>query len=69
MNGPNDTSNERRYGEKAVVLKRARDVLHGVQFCLYPVDEPPMIQVDSVDRRYYRRTWEDKGWRVYDGFE
>lgn len=65
MNDPNSTPNERHYGEHAVILTNARgDVLHGLRYVLYPVDEPPLIEVPSVDRRWYREVWERGGWQI-----
>lgn len=65
MNGPDSKPVERRYGEKIVTLTNpAGESLQGVQFVLYPVDEPPVIDVASVDRRWYRTVWIDRGWEV-----
>lgn len=65
MNGPNSTPTERRYGERTVVLTRGGERLNAVQYALYPVDEPPLIEVPSVDRRWYRHVWESRGWLVH----
>lgn len=66
MNGPNDTPTPRRYGELPVALTQNGDRLMGIQYHLYPVDEPPLIEVPSVDRRWYRTVWESRGWEVSD---
>jgi hypothetical protein len=65
MNGPNSTPVERSYGETRVVLSNdSGDRLCGTSYALYPVDEPPLIEVPSIDRRWYRHVWEKRGWRV-----
>lgn len=54
-----------RFGEHPVTLTNpAGDVLHGVSFCRYPVDEPPLIEVPSLRERLYRYVWERRGWTV-----
>jgi hypothetical protein len=64
MNGPNDNPMPRRYGERVVTLTHESDRLMGVEFCMYPVDEPPLIEVPAVDRQWYRDVWESRGWEV-----
>jgi hypothetical protein len=66
MNGPNDNPEPRRYGVRPVKLTRGTDRLMGVQYVLYPVDEPPLIEVPAVERRWYRSVWESRGWEVSD---
>lgn len=64
MNGPNEGA-RRRYGVRDVILYRNdEEQLFGVQFTEYPADTPPLIEVESVDRCWYRETWELKGWVV-----
>jgi hypothetical protein len=62
---PNATA-ERRYGEKDVILRHGEQVLTGSQFAYYPVDEPPVIAVPSLFIKWYRSTWERRGWKVED---
>jgi len=58
-------TSEGRYGEREVTLKNDNgEVLKGVQFCTYPVDEPPVIEVPSLTKRLYRFVWEELGWAV-----
>lgn len=65
MKGQNDLPENRRYGEREVVLRNDYgDELHGVMFAWFPVDEPPMIEVASVDRRWYHEVWVRRGWSV-----
>jgi hypothetical protein len=65
MNEPNSQVPERRYGERPVILvNKASEVLKGVSYTLYPVDEPPVIEVPSVGRRWYLDVWEQMGWTV-----
>lgn len=67
MNGGNSVPLNRRYGERTVLLTNpSGESLQGVQYVWFPVDEPPMIEVASVDRRWYRSVWIDLGWDVRD---
>ncbi len=67
MNGANSQVTERRYGERLVVLTNpAGESLQGAQYALYPVDEPPLVEVASIDRRWYRDVWIGRGWDVTD---
>lgn len=66
-NSPDSQVTERHYGVQDVVLRNAHgDVLHATQYALYPVDEPPLIEVKSIDRRWYRKVWEREGWEIDD---
>jgi hypothetical protein len=60
---PNATA-ERRYGEKDVLLHHGGQVLQGTQFAYYPVDEPWVIAVPDLLIKWYRSTWESRGWTV-----
>ena len=61
---PNSKPVERRYGEHNVTLTREGETLHGVSYVTYPVDEPPLIEVESIDRTWYREVWERRGWHI-----
>jgi hypothetical protein len=70
MNEPNSTP-ERRYGVSRVILRSADGdmLLRGEQFCWSPVDEPPLIEVPSIGRCWYRQVWIDRGWSIHDDEE
>jgi hypothetical protein len=58
---------ERRYGTHPVRLtNEAGEVLVGVEYTTYPVDEPPLIEVPSIGQRLYASAWERDGWSIAD---
>lgn len=64
MNGDNDQPTK-RFSEHEVVLRKGKERVKGTRFYFYPVDEPPVIEVKSVDRQWYQEVWERKGWEVH----
>jgi hypothetical protein len=64
VNGPNDEPTK-RFLEQEVELRRTGQKLRGTRFYFYPVDEPPVIEVKSVDRQWYQEVWEQRGWEVH----
>jgi hypothetical protein len=65
MNGENYTPENRRYSEHPVTLWHPNGgSLTGSEFYWFPIDEPPVIEVASVDRRWARTVWESRGWVV-----
>ena len=56
---------ERHYGERDVILTNdAGEWLIGQSYALYPVDEPPLVEIPSVRVRLYLSVWEARGWRL-----